>query len=305
MLKKQFISQPKKNMIDDELFQKIRHIEIKSKKLVNEVFSGEYHSVFKGTGINFSDSREYVAGDDIRFIDWNSTARYCKPFVKVFNEERQLNVTFMIDASASLNFSSSPKSKLEIAAEISALLAFAAIKNNDKTGIIIFTDEIEKFISHRYGKKHTLLIIREILAYKPERKKTDISKSIEFALKSLKKKSVIFFISDFFDENYTDQLAKLQNKHDVTAVLLTDRLEKSIDDYGIIKFSDPETGKILVFDSSSEKNRNYFSKQSAILNENIKNSFIKYGIDFIEISTEGSYVEPLIKYFKNKIKRKN
>ncbi|HPN31392.1 MAG TPA: DUF58 domain-containing protein [bacterium] len=290
-------------MNDDILRKKIKFIELKSRKLVNELFSGEYHSVFKGQGINFSELREYISGDDVRFIDWNSSARYSKTFLKVFNEERQLNVTFIIDASASLKFSASSKSKLETAAEISALLAFAALKNNDKTGVILFTDEIEKFIPPKYGKKNALLIIREILAYKPAGKKTDIAKAIRFAIKSLKKKSTIFFISDFFDSNYCGELSQLQNKHDVIAVMLKDKIESNIENTGLIKWTDAETGETAVFDSGNKKNRDYFIYESKTLNESLKNSFNKSGVEYIEITDTDSYIQPLVKYFKNKRNR--
>ena len=289
-------------MDDDILRKKIKYIELKSRKLVNELFSGEYHSVFKGQGINFSELREYISGDDVRFIDWNSSARYSKTYLKVFDEERQLNVIFIIDASASLNFSASSKSKLETAAEISALLAFAALKNNDKTGVILFTDEIEKFIPPKFGKKNALLIIREILAYKPAGKKTDIAKSIRFALKSLKKKSTIFFISDFFDENYYDELSHLQNKHDVIAVILKDKIESDIYNAGLIKWTDAETGETVIFDSGNIKNRNYYSNESKKHNEALINTLKKSGIEYIEITDTDSYILPLISYFKNKKK---
>jgi uncharacterized protein (DUF58 family) len=292
-------------MVDKELLKKIKNIEITSKKLVNEVFSGEYHSVFKGTGVEFSEVREYRPGDDIRFIDWNVTARMQNPFVKIFEEERELNVILMIDASSSLFFSSSKKTKLEIAAEISAIISFSSLNNNDKVGVIIFTDDVELYLPPMRGKKKSLRIIREILSFKPKHTNTKLSAGIEFALKTLKKKSVIFLISDFFDEGFEKPLSILNKKHDLTSIILTDPLEKNIKNFRFINFQDIESGKIIQVDTSSNNFKNNFNSFCQKKFNETKAKLAKLKIDTIDIYTNQSYIEPLIAFFKKRIKLKN
>jgi len=290
-------------MLTKELLKQVRQIEIRTKGLVNQVFSGEYHSVFKGRGMEFSEVREYQFGDDIRNIDWNVTARFGHPYIKIFEEERELTVMLMVDLSGSLMFGSVSKTKQRIAAELSAILAFSALKNNDKVGLILFTDKIEKFVPPRKGKKHVLRIIREVLSFEPEGKSTNIRGALEYMNNAIKKKSIAFLISDFMDEGYEKILRIVGRKHDLIGIVLDDRREKEIPNIGLIKLVDAETGTERWIDTSSRRVR-----ESMIFNrkekEKIRNSiFIKSRLDKIEVTTGSNYIQPLVQFFRRREKR--
>ncbi|PIW70281.1 MAG: DUF58 domain-containing protein [Ignavibacteriales bacterium CG12_big_fil_rev_8_21_14_0_65_30_8] len=286
-----------------ELLKQVRQIEIKTKGLVNHVFSGEYHSVFKGRGMEFSEVREYQVGDDIRSIDWNVTARFGHPYIKVFEEERELTVMLIIDLSGSLSFGTVNKTKQQIAAELSAILAFSALKNNDKVGLILFTDKIEKFVPPRKGRKHVLRIIREILSFEPEGKETNIDLALQYFNNSIKKRSIAFLLSDFIDSGYEKILRIVTKKHDLIGLVLSDKREKEIPRIGLIKVMDSETGKERWLDTS---NRKVYESIIKMNNENDlkrKNIFLSSRLDSIEIETDEDYVKPLVQFFKMRGKR--
>lgn len=286
-----------------ELLKQVRQIEIKTKGLVNHVFSGEYHSVFKGRGMEFSEVREYQVGDDIRSIDWNVTARFGHPYIKVFEEERELTVMLIIDLSGSLSFGTVNKTKQQIAAELSAILAFSALKNNDKVGLILFTDKIEKFVPPRKGRKHVLRIIREILSFEPEGKETNIDLALQYFNNSIKKRSIAFLLSDFIDSGYEKILKIVTKKHDLIGLVLSDKREKEIPRIGLIKVTDSETGKERWLDTS---NRKVYESIIKMNNENDlkrKNIFLSSRLDSIEIETDEDYVKPLVQFFKMRGKR--
>jgi uncharacterized protein (DUF58 family) len=290
-------------MIPREILKKIRQIELHTKGLVNDIFSGEYHSVFKGRGMEFAEVREYQYGDDIRTIDWNVTARNNRPYVKVFEEERELNVILAVDASGSGAFGSNEKFKSEIAAEISAVLAFSAIKNNDKVGLLIFTDSIEKFIPPRKGRSHVLRVIREVLYFTPFSRKTNIRAAIEYLLRVLRRHSIVFIISDFEDEDFVNPLRVLNQKHDVIAMQVFDKREKEFPEVGIIKLQDAETLE-EVWLNTRDKN---FRKNFKNLVEQKQQNFVKnaknMNLDLVQIDASESYIDPLVRFFKMREKR--
>ena len=290
-------------MLPKEMFNNIRRIEIRTRRLVNDLFSGEYHSTFKGQGMEFEEVREYTPGDDIRLIDWNVTARNGAPFVKKFREERELTVTLLVDASSSGRFGTHQKYKEELAAELCALLAFSAIKNNDKVGLIIFTDRIEKHIPPKKGRAHVLRLIREILYFKPEHTRTDIAGALEFFNRVARRKSVVFLISDFLSENYFTPLRIANRKHDIIAVKISDPRELEFGNYGLIELQDAETGEVTVIDTSSREFRESFAVQAEDANAGLKRSFKLIDLDFIQIRTDRSYIVPLIQFFKMREKR--
>ncbi|RPI63514.1 MAG: DUF58 domain-containing protein [Ignavibacteriales bacterium] len=290
-------------MLSKELLKQVRQIEIRTKGLVNQVFSGEYHSVFKGRGMEFSEVREYQYGDDIRNIDWNVTARFGHPYIKIFEEERELTVMLMVDLSGSLMFGSVSKTKQRIAAELSAILAFSALKNNDKVGLILFTDKIEKFVPPRKGKKHVLRIIREVLSFEPEGKSTNIRGALEYMNNAIKKKSIAFLISDFMDEGYEKILRIVGRKHDLIGIVLDDRREKEIPNIGLVKLADAETGAERWIDTSSRRvrERMIFDRKEK---EKLRNSiFVKSRLDKIEVTTGSNYIQPLVQFFRRREKR--
>ncbi|MAQ73749.1 MAG: DUF58 domain-containing protein, partial [Candidatus Marinimicrobia bacterium] len=248
-------------MIPKEIIKKVRHIEIRTKGLVNDLFGGEYHSIFKGRGMTFSEVREYVAGDDIRMIDWNVTARNEAPFVKIFEEERELTVYLLVDVSQSGNFGTINQFKSELAAEIAAVLGFSAIKNQDKVGLILFSDDIEKYIAPKKNKSHILRVIREVLFNKPASSGTSIQAGIDFLMNVAKRKSVVFLISDFIDQGYWKSLKLANNKHDMIGIRISDPAEQLIPDIGLIKIQDPETNEKIWVDVSSNKDRENLSRR--------------------------------------------
>jgi uncharacterized protein (DUF58 family) len=290
-------------MLTKELLKQVKQIEIRTRGLVNEVFSGEYHSVFKGRGMEFSEVREYNFGDDIRSIDWNVSARFGHPFVKIFEEERELTVMLIVDLSGSLVFGSIDKTKQQIAAELSAILAFSALKNNDKVGLILFTDRIEKFISPKKGKSHALRIIREVLSFEPQGNKTNIREALEYFNHTIKKKAIAFVISDFMDEGYEKILRIVGKKHDLIGVVLSDKREKEIQKLGLIKFRDAETGEIRYIDTDTKEFQKHFYEEQKRIYDYRKSLFISSRLDSVEIETGGSYVKPLVDFFKMREKR--
>ncbi len=290
-------------MIPKEILKKIRRIEIRTKKLVNDLFSGEYHSTFKGQGMEFEEVRQYEPGDEIRLIDWNVTARTGYPHIKKFKEERELSVVILFDASSSGRFGTRDRFKSEAAAELCALLAFSAIKNNDKVGLIIFTDKIEKFIPPQKGRGHVLRLIREILYFKPEGIATDIGGALEYFSRVIKRKSVVFLVSDFLSENFIKPVQIANNKHDVVAIKISDPRETSFDNVGLIELEDAETGEVFMIDTGSREFRREFAARAEEDNLGLKKAFKLINLDFINIRTDESYIVPLINFFKMRERR--
>ena len=291
-------------MSTSALLKKVRKIEIKTKGLSNHIFAGEYHTAFKGKGMAFSEVREYQPGDDIRSIDWNVTARYNSPFVKVFEEEREMTVMLLIDVSASGNFGTQEQFKRELATELAAILAFSAIKNNDKVGVIFFTDKVEQFIPPKKGKSHILRIIREVLAFEPTGKGTDIAGALEYFSAVIKKRSICFILSDFMSKEFDRPLKIASKKHDLVALRIHDTREDTLPNVGLVPMQDAETEKMLFVDTSSKKVRDNFAKNRAQATEKLRKLFPASGVDLIDITTGSDYVKPLINFFKTRGKRR-
>ena len=288
-------------METEELLQKVRKIEIKTKGLSNNIFAGEYHSAFKGRGMAFSEVREYQYGDDVRDIDWNVTARFGKPFVKVFEEERELTVMLLVDVSGSLDFGTQTQSKRQLLTEIAATLAFSAIQNNDKIGVIFFSDKVEKFIPPKKGRKHILFIIRELLTFQPESQKTDVGQAVEFMTNAIKKRCTVFLLSDFFDQkDYKNQLTIANSRHDVVALQIYDRRMMELPDVGIVKMLDAETGLETFIDTSSGAVRRAHHEWWVGHQAWLKNAFTKSNIDNISVRTDEDYVKALMNLFKRR-----
>ena len=290
-------------MIPTEIIKKVRHIEIRTRGLVNDLFGGEYHSVFKGRGMSFSEVREYYPGDDIRLIDWNVTARSSLPHVKIFEEERELTVYLIIDISKSGDFGTLDKYKYEIAAEIAAVLGFSAIKNNDKVGLIMFTDKIEKYVPPKKGKSHVLRVVRELLYHKPEDQKTSIQNALDFLLKVTKRRSVVFLISDYIDNGYWKSLKIANRKHDLIGIKISDIAESIMPNLGLLKVHDPETNNEFWIDTGSETERLKFTKDQNDASSIFKKKCDKINFDLIQIRNDRDYVDPLFNYFKGREKR--
>jgi uncharacterized protein (DUF58 family) len=293
-------------MLPKEILRKIRRIEIQTRHLVNDVFSGEYHSVFKGRGMEFSEVREYQRGDSINTIDWNVTARMGHLFVKKFVEERELTVILMVDASASGRFGSQRKTKREIAAEISALLAFSAIKNNDRVGLIIFTDEVEKYVPPKKGTKHVLRVIRELLYFRPQRRGTNIASALEYLNRLTRRKAVVFLISDFLSSGYERALRVANRRHDVVAIAITDPREQNLPKVGYIELQDAETGEVGLFNTSNRTFRESFSATQVRLAERRTRQLASMNVDSVNIvldETEDPYSVPLMKFFQMRAKK--
>lgn len=288
-------------METSELLKKVRRIEIKTRGLSRNIFAGQYHSAFKGRGMAFSEVREYQYGDDIRDIDWNVTARYIRPYVKVFEEERELTVMLMIDVSGSRDFGSVNVMKKEIITEIAATLAFSAIQNNDKIGVLFFSDKIEKFIPPQKGKKHILYIIRELIDFKPDDTKTDISLVLKYLTNAIKKRCTAFLISDFIDKGgFKDALTIANRKHDVVAIQVYDQRETELPSVGLMKVEDAETGAERWIDSSSAKVRNAFSEWWNTRQNEMNNAFKKCRVDSVSVRTDEDYVKALIALFEKR-----
>jgi uncharacterized protein (DUF58 family) len=290
-------------MLPKEIIRKVRRIEIRTKKLVNDVFSGEYHSIFKGRGMEFEEVREYQPGDDIRIIDWNVTARYGYPFVKKFTEERELTVMLLVDASSSGEFGTAQRMKGEIAAELCSVLAFSAIKNNDRVGMIIFTDKIEKYIPPKKGSSHVLRLIREVLYFKPEDQRTDINCALEFLGRIIKRRCVVFLVSDFLNAGFEKMLSIANKRHDVIAIKIVDPREIELPNVGFIELEDTETGEEILIDTKDPEVRKNFKEYATKEQTNLDMTFHSIDLDNIQILTDRSYVEPLMAFFKARAKR--
>jgi uncharacterized protein (DUF58 family) len=290
-------------MIPREILRKVRRIEITTRGLVNEIFSGEYHSVFKGRGMDFAEVREYQYGDDIRSIDWNVSARQGHPYVKVFEEERELTVMLVVDVSASGDFGSRERLKGEVAVEICALLAFSAIKNNDKVGLLIFSDRIEKFVPPRKGRRHVLRVLRELLYHQPEGRRTDIAGALEYLTRVLKRRSVVFLVSDFLGEGYRKAMSVTGRRHDLVAIQMEDRREEDLPRLGLMEFQDAETGEHFVVNTSDRRFQEAYGAQASARQEGLEDTFRRTRVDRIRIQTGEPYVQPLMRFFQDRARR--
>jgi Uncharacterized conserved protein (some members contain a von Willebrand factor type A (vWA) domain) len=281
-----------------ELIKKVRKIEIKTRGLSKNIFAGEYHSAFKGRGMTFAEVREYQYGDDIRSIDWNVTARFGHPYIKVFEEERELTVVLLIDVSGSREFGTVSQLKKDIFTEVAATLAFSTIQNNDKIGVIFFSDKVEKFIPPKKGKKHVLHIIRELIDFKPESNQTDIAGALRYFTNAIKKSSTAFIISDFIDTNFERELTIASRKHDVVALQVYDIRETELPNVGLVKLKDAESGERIWIDTSDKRLRTTFKHAWGESQLALQKSFIKSGVDMVSMSTSEDYVRALMKLFK-------
>ncbi|MCX6248404.1 MAG: DUF58 domain-containing protein [Bacteroidetes bacterium] len=291
-------------MESSEIFKKVRKIEIKTRGLSNQIFSGQYHSVFKGRGMAFSEVREYQYGDDIRNIDWNVTARFNHPYIKIFDEERELTVMLLIDVSGSNFFGTKHTLKQELITEIAAVLAFSAIKNNDKVGVIFFSNKVEKFIPPKKGTTHILRIIRELIDFHAERPETNIAEALRYFTNAIKKRCTAFLLSDFLDQGFEDAIKIANKKHDLIAVNVFDEREMEIPDMGMIRIKNAESGERMWVDSSSRDVRDTFRKRSDAQARYLNDTFRRSGVDAVKIRTDQDYVKPLIGLFKKRTARK-
>ena len=295
-------------METSEIIKKVRKIEIKTRGLSQNIFAGEYHSAFKGRGMAFSEVREYQYGDDVRDIDWNVTARFHRPYVKVFEEERELTVMLLIDVSGSLDFGTTRQMKRDLATEIAATLAFSAIQNNDKIGVIFFSDQIEKYIPPKKGRKHILYIIREMLDFHPQSKSTDVGQAVEFMTRVLKRRSTAFVLSDFFvrqgsneeQETFVHTLTMAARKHDVVAIQVYDQRAKMLPDIGLMKVRDAETGHEMFIDTSSNKLRHAHTRYFMERQQFLQQAFTRSNIDWTSVATNEDYVKALLMLFKKR-----
>jgi uncharacterized protein (DUF58 family) len=283
-----------------EILKKVRKIEIKTRRLSDHIFSGEYHSSFKGRGMTFSEVRQYQFGDDIRSIDWNVTARYNEPFVKVFEEERELTMMLLVDLSASEFFGTTDQFKRDIITEISATLAFSAIQNNDKVGLMLFSDEIELFIPPKKGKSHVLRIIRELIEFQPKSKKTDIALALRYLSQVMKKKAIVFLLSDFMDAEYDSPLKIASKRHDITGIRIYDKYEVEMPKIGIVPMEDVETGEVILVNTNNKSVRNAYKANYLENVDYFENVFSKSGAGTISTRVDESYVKKLLGYFKRR-----
>tara|TARA_R110002096_G_scaffold50399_4_gene132324 strand:+ start:49 stop:918 length:870 start_codon:yes stop_codon:yes gene_type:complete len=283
-----------------EILKKVRKIEIKTKRLSNDIFGGEYHSSFKGRGMTFSEVRQYQFGDDVRAIDWNVTARYNEPYIKVFEEERELTMLLMVDVSGSESFGTINQFKKDTVTEIAATLAFSATQNNDKVGLILFSDDIELFIPPKKGKSHVLRIIRELIEFKPKSKKTNISVALKFLSSVMKKRAIVFMLSDFMDDDYEKTAKIASKKHDLTGIRVYDKHDEEIPNLGMVPMLDAETGAIQYVNTSSKTTRNSYKANALRLTDYYLNTFKRSGAGTINTRVDESYVKKLLGYFKYK-----
>lgn len=290
-------------MIPKELIKKIRQIQIYTTRAVNASFAGQYESVFKGRGMQFDEVREYTPGDDIRSIDWNVTARTGKPYIKRFVEEREMTVLFAVDLSASGDFGTVNRAKNELAAEFCAVLSFAAAKNNDKVGLLIFTDKIELYIPPKKGSSHVLRLIRELLYFNMPPGRTNITQALEYIAKVTRKKATVFLVSDFIETGFKKPLSLLNKRHDVIAVSVRDRAEVALPGTGLIEFADAETGEVILVDTSSKRFRNQYARSSSTRFDELKNMLRSINVDSISISTDRPYIQDLIAFFRMRHRR--
>jgi len=283
-----------------ELLKKVRKIEIKTRRLSDHIFGGEYHSTFKGRGMTFSEVRQYQFGDDVRSIDWNVTARYNEPFVKVFEEERELTMMLMVDISGSELFGTEQQFKNEVVTEIAATLAFSATQNNDKIGLILFSDQVELFIPPKKGRSHVLRIIRELIEFTPESKQTNIAEALKFLTNVMKKKAIVFMLSDFIADDYERTMKIVSGKHDVTGIRVYDKHEENIPNLGVVQMQDEETGEMLLVNTTSKKVRQNYAKFYKTKVDYYKNAFSRSGAGTIDCRVDESYVKKLLGYFKRR-----
>lgn len=287
-----------------DLLKKVRKVEIRTRGLSNHLFSGEYHSAFKGRGMAFSEVREYQVGDEIRTIDWNVTARFNHPYVKVFDEERELTVMLLMDVSGSGNFGTVNWQKLDLATELCAVLAFSAIQNNDKVGVLFFSDKIEKFIPPKKGRSHILMIIRELIDFKPENKRTNVAEALKYFTGAIKKKCTAFIISDFMSPGFESELKIANKKHDVIALRLYDKHEEEFPNLGLIPVRDEETGELHWINTGSSELRTTYKATAVKRNGMLSETFKRSGVDFTSIGTHETYIKPLMTLFKKRGSRK-
>ena len=288
-----------------ELLKQVRRIEIKTRRLSANIFAGEYHSAFKGQGLSFAEVKEYTVGDDVRNIDWNVTARYNRPFIKTFEEERELTVMLLIDVSGSREFGTTGKHKQSIMTEIAATLSFSAIQNGDKIGVMFFSDKIEKFIAPKKGTSHIIRIIRELIDFQPERRATDIGEALRFLTNALKKRTTVFVLSDFLDEHdFNQALMVSNNKHDVSAIRIYDPVEMSLPPVGLIQLRDAETDQTYWVNSSSSKVQRKFKEVQRKYLQALQETFSKSGIDYVSIATNEDYVKKMVELFKIRERRR-
>ncbi len=297
------LKQGSDEMITAELTKKIRILQITTRKVINDVLAGEYGSVFRGRGMEFDEVREYMPGDEIRSIDWNVTARTGTPFVKRYVEERELTVIFLVDLSASGTFGSVDKLKNEVAAEFCSLLAFTAVKNNDKVGLIVFTDQVEMFIPPKKGTQHVLRVIRELLDFTPRKAKTDIVGALDYLGKVTKKRAVVFLVSDFQAEGFEKSMRVIGKRHDLVAVTVVDPREIRLPNVGLLELEDAETGEIVVIDTSSSDVRKRYERLGREQSERFRELFASIGVDQIEIQTDKDYIPNLVKFFRSRERR--
>lgn len=290
-------------MLTEEIAKKVRGIELRTRKIVNDVFTGEYHSVFKGRGIEFAEVREYGVGDDIRLIDWNVTARAGRPYVKNFEEERELTVMLAVDASGSGRFGTHGTFKSDLAAEVSAVLAFSAIRNNDRVGLVMFTDEIELFIPPQKGRKHVLRVIREILYFRPRGRKTAIGPALGHVNRILNRKSIVFLISDFMDTGFEAAMNVSARKHDLIAITIGDEREEALSDSGVVAFEDAETGEVFLADTSSKALRKRYWEFRQNREAELSGMFRRYGVDRIALRTGQPYTGELARFFRKRMRQ--
>lgn len=290
-------------MISKEILSKIRKLEIHTKGLVNNIFSGEYQSAFKGRGMEFSEVREYTFGDDVRQIDWNVTARSSEPYIKVFEEEREQTLMLCVDISPSGFFGSHSQTKMELAIEICAVLAFSAIKNGDKVGLVLFSDQIEKVVPPKKGRTHVLRLIRELYTTEPDGKSTNIADALSYVNRLLTRRAILVLASDFQDENFEKQHRITTRKHDLVNLVINDKLEEDLPDIGIVPFRDAETGKESLVDTSSKKVREAYRKRVQERKKSLQEYFLKNKMDSIDVYTNESYIRPLVNFFQRRISR--
>jgi uncharacterized protein (DUF58 family) len=283
-----------------ELLKKVRKIEIKTRRLSDHIFGGEYHSTFKGRGMTFSEVRQYQYGDDVRSIDWNVTARYNEPHVKVFEEERELTMMLMVDFSGSKLFGTMKQFKIEVVTEIAATLAFSATQNNDKIGLILFSDEVELYIPPKKGRSHVLRIIRELIEFEPKSKLTNVTEALKFLSNVMKKRAIVFVLSDFITDNYLHTLRIAAKRHDVTGIRVYDKKEEEIPNLGMVEMQDEETGELMLVNTSSKKVRDHYKKYYRERVEYFRESFAKSGAGVINCRVDESYVKKLLGYFKQR-----
>ena len=290
-------------MLPREVLRQIRRLQLKARRAVEDLLGGEYHSVFKGTGISFEEVREYQPGDDVRAIDWNVTARMGHPFIKRFVEERELTVVLAVDCSGSNQFGTRYQQKREVAAELAAVLAFSAISNNDRVGLVQFTDRVEQFVPPRKGSRHVLRLIRDVLFYEPKHRGTSLREGLDFLNRVLRRRTIIFFLSDFLDHDYETVFKRTGRRHDLIAVRLSDPGEEQLPSVGLLELEDAETGKRLLLDTSSRQVRDDFRRRAAERRAALQQLTRAAAVDLIEVSTDGSHLDALIRFFRQRERR--